>query len=163
LSKSANRRILIVDDMPSIHEDFRKILVEPTPDPGLLEREAFFLGRPQPVQAVQYELDSAFQGHEALEKVVRSRAMNLPYAVAIVDMRMPPGWSGVETVEHLWREDPELQIAICTAYSDTQLEKVAERLSRVDHLIFIRKPFDPDEAVQMISSLVAKWGLQTGS
>ena len=40
-----------------------------------------------------------------------------PYAMAFVDVRMPPGWDGIETIGHLWAVEPDLQIVLCTAYS----------------------------------------------
>jgi two-component system NtrC family sensor kinase len=86
-------------------------------------------------------------------------AMNAdrPYAVAFVDMRMPPGWDGVETVEHLWQEDPELQVVICTAFSDHAWEDVIQRLNKNDKLLILRKPFDNIEVWQLANSLTKRW------
>ncbi len=80
-----------------------------------------------------------------------------PYAVAFVDMRMPPGWDGVETVEHLWQEDPDLQVVICTAFSDHAWEDVIQRLNKNDKLLILRKPFDNIEVWQLANSLTKRW------
>jgi two-component system NtrC family sensor kinase len=153
-----NRRILLVDDMPTIHEDFRKILVNPAPAKSALDatRAALF-GDDIPTAAPSFELDSAYQGEEGLAKVVASVQADHRYAMAFVDMRMPPGWNGVETIEQLWRVDPQLQVVICTAYSDTPWEEVLERLDARDRLLILKKPFDNIEVRQLASALTAKW------
>src|SRR5205085_8835472 len=109
-----NRRILLVDDMPTIHEDFRKILAPQSPAKSALDaaRAALFGDEPVADAAPQFELDSAYQGQEGLAKVQASLDKGLPYAMAFVDMRMPPGWDGVETIERLWQVDPRLQVVI---------------------------------------------------
>ena len=48
-----------------------------------------------------------------------------PYAAAFVDMRMPPGWDGVDTVEIIWQSVPNLQIVICTASGPCTCHQVA--------------------------------------
>ena len=154
-----NRRILLVDDMPSIHEDFRKILKAKTTTPDLDEAEAVLFGQPVAPAREGFELDSAYQGREALAMVEAARQAGRPYAMAFVDMRMPPGWDGVETVEQLWRVDPEVQIVICTAYSDHPWEEVLKRLDVRDRLLIVKKPFDMIEVSQLARTLTAKWAL----
>ena len=82
---------------------------------------------------------------------------NKPYAVAFVDMRMPPGWDGVETIEHIWALDPHLQMVICTAFSDHDWEQVLTRLHNADKLLILRKPFEPIEVRQLATSLTERW------
>ena len=106
MSPQENRRILLVDDLPSIHDDFRKILAPPATTIDLAADEAILFGEPTKASPVCFEMDSAYQGVEALEKVRTARLAGRPYAMAFIDMRMPPGWDGVETVEHLWLADP---------------------------------------------------------
>ncbi|RVD78783.1 putative bifunctional diguanylate cyclase/phosphodiesterase [Pseudomonas koreensis] len=154
-----NRRILIIDDTPAIHEDFRKILapqVQDTADLNQLEQTLF--GTRQS-QHLSFQLDSAYQGQEALALVKRAQASGTPYALAFIDMRMPPGWDGLETIEQLWRVDPNLQIALCTAYSDYSWEAMAERLEFGDQLLILKKPFDSLEIRQMANALTWKWQL----
>jgi two-component system NtrC family sensor kinase len=102
-------------------------------------------------------MDSVFQGAEALEKVSASLVNGTPYAMAFVDMRMPPGWDGVETAEHLWRADPRLQIVFCTAFSDYSWADVLTRLKGRDRLLILKKPFDTIEAYQLADALTTKW------
>jgi two-component system NtrC family sensor kinase len=157
--EAPNTRILIIDDNPSIHEDMRKIL-SAEEDVSLLELEADLFGESSAAPAPQYRIDSAFQGKEGLEKVCKALREQDPYAVAFVDVRMPPGWDGIETVEHIWKQYPELQVVLCTAYSDHSWSEIFTRLGRSDNLLILKKPFDPIELHQMASSLSRKWALQ---
>ena len=154
-----NRRILLVDDLPAIHEDFRKILAGTETDAELARDEALLFGSAPRVPTAGFVLDSALQGAEAIQKVRSAQQAGSPYAMAFVDMRMPPGCDGVETVERLWDEDPQLQVVICTAYSDYSWADVLTRLDVRDRLLILKKPFDAVEVFQLASALTRKWGL----
>ncbi len=156
-----NRSILLVDDNAAIHDDFRKVL---TPrkalNPKLIEAEAALFGEgpPAPV-AADFRLQSAYQGREALDKVRQALAAGQPYALAFVDVRMPPGWDGIETVTRIWAEDPDLQIVICTAYSDYSWEEMTAKLGVTNNLVLLKKPFDNVEVLQLAHALTRKWEL----
>ncbi len=155
-------RILVVDDTPSVHRDFRKILC---PEPGALGAGAAdfdeqVLGAVPPAhQSARFEVDSALQGQAALELVRKSLAENRPYALAFVDVRMPPGWDGIETISHLWEICPRLQVVICTAYSDYSWEEIRARLGEPDSLVVLKKPFANIEVQQLAHALTRKWDL----
>ena len=154
-----NRRILIVDDTPAIHADFRKILApETAAETDLSGLEQTLFGTRQSPH-LTFQLDSAYQGQEALKLVRHALDEGRPYALAFTDMRMPPGWDGLETIEKLWEVDPNLQIALCTAYSDYSWEAMAERLEFGDQLLILKKPFDTLEIRQMANALTWKWQL----
>ncbi|WP_294735133.1 bifunctional diguanylate cyclase/phosphodiesterase [uncultured Pseudomonas sp.] len=158
-SARANRRILIVDDTASIHEDFRKILeADPNGGQSLDSIEETLFGT-APALRQTFLLDSAYQGQEALALVTKALAADTPYALVFIDMRMPPGWDGLETIEQLWAIDPHLQIALCTAYSDYSFEAIEARLKYDDQLLILKKPFDNLEIRQMASALTWKWQL----
>ena len=142
-------RILVVDDNPAIHEDFRKILLGSRGRDAALEaKEAILFDTPVSAPLpVTFELESAFQGQEALDKTIIAIGAGIPYALAFVDVRMPPGWDGIETVENLWRADPALQVVICTAYADYSWEKMAARLGATDNCVILKKPFDNVEVL----------------
>lgn len=153
-----NRRILLVDDTPSIHEDFRKILAVRQPlDDGLAEDEAILFGEAVQAPPIPFQIDSAYQGQEALLMVAGACERNEPYALAVVDMRMPPGWDGVETVERLWQVDDELRVVICTAYSDISWQELAQRLIFRNRLAVLNKPFDTAEALRLVEKLCASY------
>ncbi|MCY1078427.1 response regulator [Archangium lansingense] len=164
LDHTHNRRILIVDDNEDIHDDFRRIL-QPREDTSELDSlEAMLLGEasatPKPPK---FELTSAFQGTEALAKVREALKNGTPYALAFIDMRMPPGWDGVETLSRIWQEDPRLQAVICSAYSDFSWESVSARFGQTDRLLILKKPFDAVEVRQMACALVEKWSHRSAS
>ncbi len=154
-----HRRVLIIDDTESIHADFHKILDKQAPDTAALDDlESSLFGESEPVSVDDtFTVDDAFQGQDGLECVKRSLEENAPYSLAFVDMRMPPGWDGVETVEQLWRCDPHLQIVICTAYSDYSWEEIRARLGDSDQLLILKKPFDTVEVLQLANALSEKW------
>ncbi|SDP39093.1 diguanylate cyclase (GGDEF) domain-containing protein [Rhodoferax sp. OV413] len=159
MTSTPNRRILLVDDMPSIHGDFRKIFrtqMQQHAELGAMEA-ALFGKEKRPALEVSYELDSAYQGQEAWAMVQTAVAVGRPYAMAFVDMRMPPGWDGMQTIEHLWQADARLQVVICTAYSDTPWDDLLARLDVRDRLLILKKPFEAIEVYQLASSLTAKW------
>ena len=155
----SNRRILVIDDNPAIHEDFLKILCPrlPTED-ALLESEAAFFGEVKVTRTeARFEMDSAFQGQEALKLITLALEKNRPYAMAFLDVRMPPGWDGIETATRIWQQDPHLQIVFCTAYSDYSWEDMRARLGRSDRFVILKKPFDNVEALQLAEALTEKW------
>jgi len=155
-----NRRILVIDDNVSIHDDFRKILQAGSEASHLdSARRSIFGGEPLIQSLLQFELDYADQGEAALALVQTARREARPYAVAFVDMRMPPGWDGLETIEHLWSVDQEIQTVICTAYSDHSWDDIIRRLGYDDRLLILQKPFSSIEVSQLATSLTRKWNL----
>jgi two-component system, NtrC family, sensor kinase len=155
-------RILIVDDNPAIHDDFAKILCsqDATAD-SLDDLEALLLetATAPTLPMITFELVSATQGEDALREVIAGVAANRPFALAFVDMRMPPGWDGLETIEQIWRVDPHIQIVICSAYSDYSWSEVRARVGTSDSLLIIKKPFDSIEVAQSAHTLTTKWAL----
>ncbi len=115
-----NRRVLVIDDNREIHDDFRKILSPAAARASALDAvEKAVLGAPvEMVQETQFEVDPAYQGQEGVLLVKKALEAGRPYAMAFVDVRMPPGMDGVETTLRIWELDPNLQIVLCTAYSD---------------------------------------------
>jgi PAS domain S-box-containing protein len=152
-----NRRVLIVDDQRAIHDDFRKLL-EAAPASAALALEQTILGE-RPLASVDYEIESAYQGEAGLEAVRNARASGRPFALAIVDARMPPGWDGLLTVEKMFEADAEIQGVICTAYSDTRWHELQRRFGASDRLIILKKPFDPAEVCQLVCAMTEKWNL----
>jgi signal transduction histidine kinase len=160
LATPASRRILVVDDNRAIHQDFLKILNPPPTGNALAAMEAMLFAEEAALPEVpRFEVDSAYQGEEAIVRVREAVRAGRPYAVAFVDIRMPPGLDGVETTARLWEEDPDLQVVLCSAYADYSWEEMMRRLGISQRLLILRKPFDTIEARQMAHSLAEKWEL----
>ena len=159
-SASPNRRILVVDDNRTIHQDFRKILCPPASNNSLDAMEADLFGENEVIsQFPGFEVDSAFQGEEAIQLVISARQQGRPYALAFVDIRMPPGIDGVETTSRLWQHDPDLQVVVCSAYADYSWEDMMAKLGLSQRLLILRKPFDGIEVRQLAFALTDKWEL----
>jgi signal transduction histidine kinase len=158
---SKNRRILVIDDNPSVHRDFRSTLTPPDRDSEHLQdmEEELFGQKTDKRQKTSFELDCASQGKEGLAMVVDALKEGRPYAMAFVDIRMPPGWDGVETVQRIWAEYPALQVVICTAYSDYSWDNITKTLGHSDQLLILKKPFDTIEVMQLALALTEKWNL----
>jgi CheY-like chemotaxis protein len=152
-------RILVIDDNPAIHEDFRKILCRDRSSSSRLdEMEAALFGTNAPPlgQQSEFEIDSAFQAHEGLARVFHALQEGRPYAMAFVDVRMPPGWDGIEVTPKLWIADPDLHIVLCTAYSDYSWEEMFARVGASDRMFILRKPFDRMEVLQLAHTLTGR-------
>lgn len=159
MNSQHNRRILLIDDMPSIHDDFRKILAVQAAQQQLDQLETRLFGTTPRAQAYGFELDCAPQGEQGVAMAAAALEAQRPYAVAFVDMRMPPGWDGVQTIGRLWQADSALQVVLCTAYSDYSWDEVLDRLAGHERLLVLKKPFDAIEVRQLANTLVEKWNL----
>ncbi|MEO5731465.1 MAG: PAS domain-containing protein [Byssovorax sp.] len=156
-----NKRILVIDDSEDIHKDFRRVLGRRADTAELDDIEASLFGASsssggQPV----FEVTSAHQGEQGLAAVRRALADGAPYAMAFVDLRMPPGWDGLETLSRIWEEDPALQAVICSAYSDYSWADITARLGQTHRLLILKKPADPIEVRQMACALTEKWNFE---
>jgi diguanylate cyclase (GGDEF)-like protein len=149
-------RLLVVDDNEAIHDDLKKILLPRKIDSALEDDEAFLFGSVA-LHETTFTVDSAFQGQEGLECLQKAKDAGQPYALAFVDIRMPPGWDGIETISHLWKTDPNVQVVICTAYSDYSWIDIERRLGISDNFVILKKPFDPIEVTQLTHALTSKW------
>lgn len=166
MTQAKNRRILVIDDNPAIHQDFRKVLGTAASTSHLEADEKALFGdasTPPPAPgAGGYEIDIALQGAEGLEMVRRADRNKRPYSVVFVDMRMPPGWDGVETIERILQVMPRVELCICSAYLDYSWHEVIRRVGRPS-LRMLRKPFDTYELLTVASELTDKWHRANGA
>jgi CheY-like chemotaxis protein len=156
-----NHRILVIDDNRAIHEDIRKILKTSSSLRDDLDHdEAALFGDttvkfPLPI----FEIDSAYQGREGVDLIEKSLLEDRPYALAYVDVRMPPGLDGIETIRRIWEKYPDLQIVICTAFSDYSWEEMLRTLGYSDRMVILKKPFDNIEVLLLTIAMTEKWRL----
>lgn len=159
-SSSSSYRVLIVDDSNNIHEDFKKVLTRLN-DSSIDQLEAELFGDEVVAKSpIQFVVDSAYQGEEGIAMAAAAKKANSSYAVAFVDMRMPPGLDGLGTISKLWEVDPQLQVVICSAYSDYSWSEIISKVGHNDRLVILRKPFDNIEVLQLAHTLAEKWNLQ---
>ncbi len=157
-----NRRILLIDDQKSMHEDYRKVIGQPRSDDIAISQAAvnlFGVDEEASVIHEAYDIDSAYQGEDGFSLVQRALDEGHPYALAFVDVRMPPGWDGVDTIKRIWEIDPEILIVICTAYSDYSWEQTVAQLGQSDRFLILKKPFEQIEVRQFAVALTERWNL----
>ncbi|MDB5325567.1 MAG: diguanylate cyclase, partial [Phycisphaerales bacterium] len=152
-------RVLVIDDNPAIHEDFRKVLTGAAQAADVTDMESHLFGDASQDDAPTFEIDTAVQGQEGLSKLKASILEKRPYAMVFCDMRMPPGWDGVQTLRELWKESPSLQAAICTAYSDYSPQQITAELGTRSKMVIVRKPFDAVEVRQLAAMVCEKWDM----
>ncbi|MFW2571204.1 EAL domain-containing protein [Legionella sp. 29fVS95] len=159
-------KILIIDDNPAIHSDFIKILstknsAENVEDAALdsFEKQMFGLQKKPESSLPKFRIVTATQGQDGVAKIAEALHDNDPYALAFVDIRMPPGWDGIETTKKIWQLDPNIQIVICTAYSDYTWEETIQQLGQRENLLILKKPFDSIAVRQLSCALTKKWQL----
>jgi CheY-like chemotaxis protein len=165
IQPASSRHIIVIDDQVEIHADFQKILAPGSAraSEGLARLRAAVKGpaaAANPIQALPgYSIECARQGEEGFKKIVAARNAGTPFSIAYVDMRMPPGWDGFQTMKAIWDADPEIQLVICTAFSDHPWSEIDAFADKSDRVLVLKKPFDPVEVKRMTSTLSAKWRL----
>ena len=161
MNNSYDYKILVVDDNPEIHSDFLKILTSETHSAELDTLQNQIFGEQVLTESVMpnFKIDTASQGEEAIQLTLDANANNARYALAFVDIRMPPGLDGVETIKQIWKVDDEVQVVICTAYSDYSWEETVSQLGQRDNLFILKKPFDITAVRQLACALTKKWQL----
>src|SRR5262250_1731328 len=154
-------RILIADDEPSILNAYSSVLLADgqlsQPDGGLDDLEAELFGDKHPHSDKTYELELCQQGQQAVRAVKQAAADGRPFSVAFLDVRMPPGMSGVDTAKEIRTIDPGLNIVFVTGYSDTDPRDMAKIVPPTERLFYVAKPFQPLELQQFASALSNKW------
>ncbi len=161
---TSNNRILVVDDNPTIREDYRRILCPSNDEEEMLDdlEAEVFETQQDPLSKLRPSFQIAFasQGDAAAAIAQAALDQGMPFATAIVDIRMPPGIDGVETVKRLWRVQTDLQIILCTAYSDYSWQGIVHELGISHRLVVLKKPFDPVEVLQMCMAMTTKWSAE---
>lgn len=165
MTQAQSFRILVADDEPATLDAYQRSLVELVRAPAAasrsLEDELFATDAPEPKTPPaadwHYELATVSQGDDAVQAVVRAHEEGKPFAVAFLDVRMPPGTDGVEAAARIRAIDGDINIVIVTAYSDTDLRTIGERVLPADKLFYLTKPFHPLEIQQFAHALAHKW------
>ncbi len=154
-----NLRVLIVDDVDAIHQDFVEMLRDPGRSMASDGLAPSFASPPGKLVLPTFELLHARSGQEACDTVEETRRSGRPVAVAYIDLRMPPGIDGIETLRRIRHIDSDVEVVIMTAFEDWPLSEIVAVTERLDKLLYIRKPFTPAEVKQMTLALVAKWNI----
>lgn len=168
MSGTLKYKILVVDDNPEILEDFKKVLGQNVVTHDALEKLSTQVFGERETNKPKnfldkFELHFASQGADAIKKIEESITLNHPFSVMYIDVKMPPGMNGLETVKRVHLIDSNLEIVICSAYNDYTLDQMAQRICDHDRLIYIKKPFTSIEVQQLTRCLTSKWQAQRNS
>jgi diguanylate cyclase (GGDEF)-like protein len=107
-----------------------------------------------------YELVVCDQGEAAVAAARRAAEEDKAFAIAFLDIRMPPGRGGLWAAEELRALSAATQIVMVTGYSDIDPETIEQRVPPTDRLLYIQKPFHPFEIRQFASTLAARWRME---
>jgi len=166
MSEIYNRKVLVVDDQPELLEAYLKILA-PSYDEKSLKlaaMEADLFGdiheeeQELAKKETNYTVVTANQGEMAVSLVKEAAEKKYPFAVAILDVRMPPGIDGITAASRIRKIDPDIEIVFVTAYSDFSRVEIKEIMEAGD-FFYLRKPFDADEIKQFAQALSDKWNI----
>jgi signal transduction histidine kinase len=157
-------RLLVADDEKSVQSDYLKSLAALLPVTGTASRalEEDLFGSESDAtltanRAWEFEIVTVSQGVDAIAAVEDANRHGRPFAVAFLDVRMPPGIDGVETAAQIRTADSDINIVIVTAYSDTDLATITQRVLPAEKLFYLTKPFHPLEIQQFAHALAHKW------
>ncbi len=156
------KKIIIIDDDKIILEEYIQLLSQPVQaaDSSSVALEAALYGKTEKKATDQYSIKVACQGKDGLEMIHNAKDNGRPYALAFIDVRMPPGWDGIKTARKIREIDSEIEIVLVTAYSDRSREEIIATIGMPAKLLILKKPFDPDEIKQLALSLTSKWELE---
>ena len=156
-------RILIVDDEPGMHDSYRRCFapVEDTSADALNDMAAELFGDDAPTtpgdDVVQFDAVHCIQGLDAVAEVEAAIAQGAPFAVAFIDVRMPPGIDGKETAARIRALDPNINLVIVTGFSDFSPIEISKAAGPADKIFYIAKPFEIAEVVQTATALGHRW------
>ena len=156
-------RILIVDDEPGMHESYRQCFRRAGGDQGAaLDAMAaeLFGDADAPDSAgepVGFDTTHCMQGAEGVEAVAAGLARGERFAVAFIDVRMPPGIDGKETAKRIRALDPDINLVIVTGFSDFSPLEISRAAGPADKIFYIAKPFQAEEVVQTATALSKRW------
>ena len=155
-----NNLVLVVDDQHEIHDDFKEMLNPSFAQPSTDHLAAAFMREEEEAWLPEFELLHVSNGEEALSIIQAGKESGRPIAVAYIDIRMPPGIDGIETIRRIRKIDRDIEIVIMTAYTDKALPEILHDMELRHKLLYIRKPFAHEEIQQITLSLVEKWNIE---
>jgi DNA-binding NtrC family response regulator len=121
--------ILVVDDEPVMRESLAEWLMEDG-----------------------YSVDTAASGKDAV-----ARAREKDYAIYFLDLKMPPGIDGIETMLEIRKLHPEASVIIMTAYATVDTAITAMKEGAQEYVV---KPCSPEEISLLVGRIIKVKNLQ---
>lgn len=151
-----NNRVLIIDDEESVLEYYGTIFNSQDEAQDQIEDLLWVVNAESGTAPIDhFEITLASQGKEGFYQAARAVAEGRPYAMAFIDMRMPPGWDGLETAIRLRELDSHIRITFVTAHHDTPLELLHQSIP--SNMLFLSKPMSKEEVFQVARTHCLSW------
>jgi CheY-like chemotaxis protein len=150
---TGNRRVLVIDDDLDLLETYRQILGERPARYGEALRNLIAVSAPP--DRAPFDFDSAINGEQGIQKVERAVAENRPYAMVMIDVHMPPGKDGVETLREIRNIDMQIMAVLISAYSERTIDEI-QQAGEYDVLL-ANKPLGQEELYQLARNGCSSW------
>ena len=162
MSLEINKKILLIDDQEEILNSLKKLLAGEDNLSNINNKmkdlvNDFF--KEESREKEIYEVHTALDGESGYKLVKKALEEGEPYSVVTIDMRMP-GWDGLKTAQEIRKIDSNIEIIIITAYTDIKREELVNKIGKPEKLLYLKKPFEKEEILQVILSLTTKWSLE---
>lgn len=104
------------------------------------------------LRTMGYEVDSASDGNEAIMRYVQARQAAQPFHAVIMDLTMPGGMGGKETMEKLRKIDPDVKTIVSSGYSQ---DEVVANFRDFGFIGVVSKPYKPSELAKVLQQILA--------
>ena len=153
-------RLLAIDDNTKVLDAYTTLFHQ---DEGLMESILALSGvSPNSIEEddeeFEFEVECRESGQLGVELVRQALVDDDPFAVIFLDMRMPNGWSGLETAVQIRKLDEHVRIVLVSAYTDYTLKEIRSEIG--PRFVFHSKPWSDDELKQLTRLLVSDWGYE---
>ena len=154
-----NHRLLIIDDEPEIRQSYRMILKPETPNTIFSSRTPRTTQDRAKTGYEKLELIDATNGDEALTLLKKELSEGRKFAGAFVDVRMPGKLNGIQFVQEAWKQDPNLQIVVVTAYPEHSVDEIHRFFDSPyqDQWDYLNKPFTSGEIIQKTRQMISSY------
>ena len=157
-----NKKILLIDDQEEILNSLKKLLAGEDNLSNINNKmkdlvNDFF--KEESKEKETYDVHTALDGETGYKLVKKALEEGEQYSVVTVDMRMH-GWDGLKTAQEIRKIDSNIEIIIITAYTDIKREELVNKIGKPEKLLYLKKPFEKEEILQVILSLTTKWSLE---
>ena len=152
--KNSNR-ILVIDDNEHVRDIVKSIVKKAdkkSEKMDSIKKSLFDKEEEKQDVPIEFRIDEASQGTEAIEMAKQAFNEGDPYFLVISDVRMPPGIDGIETITGIRKIDPDIAIIIISAYNDYSDEQLVSKFG-AERLLFLVKPFHAKDIVKFILSI----------
>ena len=140
-----NKRLLVISDDQDLSTAYQAILapVQVTP--------------PQNTSASVFETEFIDHGKQGLLLVKESLASNSPFAAVFIKTDKNSSWNEIKTATEIRKIDPDIEIVLIIPDPKITRDKIILAVGSSDKLLFSRRPYDPDEFLQIAAYLTSKW------